>query len=308
MPITLPKRPGANPGPQQSNSQPTAPAPASTASAQQARPQPQQARPQPQQPAQQRAPSFGGRGLPPARPDIDTNRRGGGGFEKRNDEYWLAHPLRPGQHTFRVCYVNKIIAWASGGVNVYARVSDWDAVNNTPGEHHGRTIDWPQNPHPRLVERLASSDPTEREGAEKGYAFWRADIVRTYTGLGLPDTAWAQDADGNVEVPWPFFFVRQVGAVHVPICFSLTVSVTVPTSTRGSFINVIDGAQVTDSRSDWVQAPLPYEVPPRLAEQLRWPIAERKWIGKSGPQTEIAVLDRNAVEVPHAGMTTWKDL
>ncbi len=267
--------------------------------------------PRPAQQQSQRAPSFGGRGLPPAPPEVDTSSRGSGGsFEKRDDEYWRAHPLKPGRHEFRVCYVNKIIAWASGGVNVYARVSDWNAHENRPGEHHGRTIDWAQNPHPRVLERMSSADPGEAAAGRKSYAYWRADLVQTYTRLGLPDTAWAEDSAGNVEVPWPFFFVRPAGNLHVPICFSLTVNRTVPSGRSSSFTNIVDGAQLTDSKSGWVQAPLPYEVPPMLAEQHRWAIAERKFIGKleNGPQTEIAVLDRNTVPVPHAGLTTWKDL
>lgn len=263
------------------------------------------------QPQSQRAPSLGGRGLPPAPPEVDTSqRRGGGGFEKRDDDYWRAHPLRPGERAFAVCYVNKIIAWASGGVNVYARVSDWDANENRPGEHHGRPIDWAQNPHPRVLERMNSADPEEQAGGRKAYGYWRADLVRTYTGMGLPDTAWSQDAEGNVEVPWYLFFVRQVGSLVVPVCFGLTVTVTPPNKGRSSFTNIVDGSMVTDSKGGWVQAPLPYEVPPILADQHRWAIAERKWIGKieNGPQTEIAVLDRNTVPVPHAGLTTWKDL
>lgn len=287
MAITLPKKGGATP-----------PASTTTTPAQQA-----------PRPAQQRAPSFGGRGLPPAPPEVDTSRkRGGGGFEKRDDAYWLNHPLKPGEHTFRICYVNKVIAWGGGGVDEFLKVSDWGAEG--PNEHHGRPLRWSQQPHPRVIEEMYSSDPEVAAAGRKKYGYWRGDIVRTYTGLGLPDTAWAQDADGNVEVPWPFFFVRQVGNLHVPICFSLTVVATVPTKTRGSFVNIVDGAQLTDSKSGWVQAPLPYEVPPILAEQHRWGIAERKWIGKleNGPQTEIAVLDRNTVPVPHAGLTTWKDL
>lgn len=298
MAITLPKKGGATPPTSTTNTTPAAS---------------QQAAPAPSRPASQqaqRAPSFGGRGLPPAPPEVDTSRRGGGGgsFEKRNDEYWLKHPLKPGEHTFRVCYVNKVIAWAGGGVDAFCKVSDWGAEG--PNEHHGRPLRWSQQPHPRVIEEMHSDDPeVSKKGREK-YGYWRGDLVRTYTGLGLPDTAWAEDSDGNVEVPWPFFFVRPVGNLHVPICFSLTVVATVPTKTRSSFVNIVDGAQLTDSKSGWVQAPLPYEVPPILAEQHRWGIAERKWIGKleNGPQTEIAVLDRNAVPVPHAGLTTWKDL
>lgn len=262
------------------------------------------------QPQSQRAPSFGGRGLPPAPPEVDTSRKRGGGFEKRDDGYWTDHPLKPGEHNFRIVYVNKVIAWAGGGVDVFCKASDWNAADNQPNEHHGRPLRWSQQPHPRVIEEMYSSDPEVSKVGRQKYGYWRGDIVRTYTGLGLPDTAWAQDAEGNVEVPWPFFFVRQVGSLHVPICFSLDVVVTVPTKTRSSFTNIVDGAQLTDAKAGWVQAPLPYEVPPILAEQHRWAIAERKWIGKieNGPQTEIAVLDRNTVPVPHAGLTTWKDL
>lgn len=297
MAITLPKKGGSTPPTSTANNAPAAS---------------QQAAPAPARPAQQqaqRAPSFGGRGLPPAPPEVDTSRRSGN-FEKRDDEYWAAHPLEPGEHTFRVCYVNKIIAWAGGGVDVFCKVSDWNAFDNQPNEHHGRPLRWSQQPHPRVIDEMYSSDPEVSAAGRKKYGYWRGDIVRTYTGLGLPDTAWAQDADGNVEVPWPFFFVRQVGTLHVPICFSLTVVATVPTKTRGSFVNIVDGAQLTDAKAGWVQAPLPYEVPPILAEQHRWGIADRKWIGRpeKGPQTEIAVLDRNTVPVPHAGLTTWKDL
>jgi hypothetical protein len=92
---------GGKPTPQSPPPQPVAP--------------PRQAKPS----QQQRPPAFGP-GLAPADPSVDTSG-GGGGFEKRDDSYWEAHPLSPGKdgitYTF-ASYVSKIVWWNNGGVTV----------------------------------------------------------------------------------------------------------------------------------------------------------------------------------------------
>src|SRR5574338_448737 len=120
-----------------------------------------------------------GGGLPPPDPNA-----GDGGFEKRDDAYWDAHPLKPGPHEFD-CYVSKIVWWANGGITVTFRVTDWDHAANRPNEHHGRQFAWEQG-------------HGKRTGA--AYNAWRAEIVGAYAAGDWPEEKWPK-AELAEQVP-----------------------------------------------------------------------------------------------------------
>ncbi len=258
-------------------------------------PTPQPVAPQRQaNPSQQHRPPAFGPGLAPADPSVDTSSGGGGGgYEKRDDAYWEAHPLSPGKdgatYTF-ASYVSKIVWWNNGGVTVTCKVSDWDRDANRPREHHGRPIDW----------RQTASD--KQRASDKAYAFWRADLVGAYTAGGWPEESWPKNGE-HPAPPWHLFFVHQAAdGLMVPIMFGMEVRVTPPRSGNGVFVNVKKVVPVPGP----VQAPMPYEVPPGLAELHRWKVAEHRTFGASN--TPSAKLDKDQIPMAHLGMRTWKDL
>ena len=238
------------------------------------------------------------RGLPPADPSVDTSG-GGGGYEKRDDSYWDAHPFASREEPYVLtCYVSKIMLWASGEPVVHFKAMDWDKDANRPGAHHQRPVPdrwgWKQTPSPKQVEN------------PKAYAYWRRDIVKCYASCGYPEADWPTDEAGSPVPPWFRFFVHQgPDGLFVPIMFNVHVKVEAARATHGVFANVRDVVPLPGP----VQAPMPWEVPPLIAHSCKWNIAEERTIaGKDGSVTHIAVVDKNTIPLGHLGMRTWKDL
>lgn len=252
-----------------------------------------------------RIPSFaGGSALPPADPSIDTSQRGP--IEKRDDEYWRSHELQPGTYNF-IAYASKVIEWSTGRLAITLKVSDWDREANRPRPSHDRPIDWDMS-RPDLALKMQDGDPVVAEKGRKGYAYWRRDIVEAFTAAGHPEASWPKDQRGNPLIPWWLVLFHQCpDGVFVPVALGIKVVVE---PGRQRWPKVAAVAQVQAGGRP-VQAPLPYAVVPALAADLRWGVAEVKWWGKPDGamgQAEVAVLDRNSVPFPHAGLSTYKDL
>lgn len=249
-----------------------------------------------------KAPSIGGAGLPPPPPDVDTSERegdGGGGYVKKDDAYWADHPLRAGTYEF-FAYVSKVIWWGPDGVAVTFRVVDWDNATGRSREHHGRPIRWDQSMRAEMLERYASGD----EKAKKAFAFWRRDIVGAYTACGFPEDVWEKKPDGSVVPPWHLFFVHGCpDGTRVPIMLQIKVVVQ---PQREKFPNVRSIIRVNGP----LQAPLPYDVHPPLAEFHAWRVKETRTINvpSKGYSTEVAVLDKDQFVMGHCGLATYKDL
>lgn len=254
--------------------------------------------------AQQRPPAVSpfasAGGLPPATYEGEV---GSGNFEKRDEEYWQAHPLSPGDYTF-LAYVRKAIMWGSGEVSVSFQAQDWDREANRPGPHHMRPVPdkwgWKQTIPPNV----ATDSPR--------YKRWRSELVGAYTAGGWPEDAWEKDPRTNGPVPpWYRFFVHECAdGSHVPIMLAVVCNVPPPNREKGSglFCNVkkvvpviIEGALV--------QAPMPWEVTPDLAAFHKWKHGEVKQIvDKAGVFTQLVPLDKDQFAVGHLGMTSWKDI
>lgn len=259
----------------------------------------------PQAPSQQRAPAASpfarSGGLPPATYEGEV---GSGNFEKRDDDYWQAHPLSPGDYKF-VAYVRKAIMWGSGEVSVSFQAQDWDTAANRPGPHHMRPVPdkwgWKQTIPPNV----ATDSPR--------YKRWRSELVGAYTAGGWPEDTWEKDpTTGGPVPPWYRFFIHECAdGSHVPIMLAVVCNVPPPNREKGSglFCNVkavvpiiINGAPV--------QAPMPWEVTPDLAAFHKWKHGEVKQIvsNKDSSVTQVVPLDKDQFAVGHLGMTSWKDI
>lgn len=268
------------------------------------------------QPAGRAPPPVGAR-LPPPPADVDTSGGGGGGYEreKRDDAYWAAHPLRAGTFTIH-WYVNKIMDWGVNGITVSLRGIDWDASINRPGPHHGRPLDWPQNMRAEIIARM-SGDSEDAATARRAFAYFRRDLVSNYVSLGRPEETWIKDADGAVVPPWYDFFVhRMPDGVVVPCVLRCRVGVQ---AKREKFPNLHDMTIVRSPDGSPVQAPMPFEVVPYVAEVHGWRTTETREINVNGRTTDrgfrydaftttVARVDRDAVPLGHLGLRTYKEL
>lgn len=272
--------------------------PASTPAAAPSTPTTAPARPAP--PMQQRQPAppptpaapparmgFGA-GIPPRDPNAGD---GGGDFEKRDADYWRAHPLKVGTYYF-FAFVSKIVMWADGGVTLTLRVSEWDRDQRRPGEHHGRNISWPQGPGNR------SGDALNR---------WRAEIIKAYQAAGYADeTAWPQSSDGAPCPPWHEFWVQQMpDGLYVPCLLGIEVNVPPPREGMGLFTNVKKVARMDGP----VQAPMPFELPEQVATLYGWRFGQERHITKDGRHLATTVpIDKDCVPLGHLGLKTYKDI
>ena len=241
---------------------------------------------------------FAHSGLPPATYEGEV---GSGNFEKRDDEYWSAHPLSPGDYSF-VAYVRKAIMWGNHEVSVSFQAQEWDTQANRPGPHHMRPVPdkwgWKQTIPPNV-----STDSPR-------YKRWRSELVGAYTVGGWPESSWEKDPQTQGPVPpWYRFFVHECAdGSRVPIMLRVTVNVTFPRDGMGSFTNVKSVVPILVNGAP-VQAPLPWEVTPDLAAFHKWKHGEVKQInGKDGSVTQLVPLDKDQFAVGHLGMTSWKDL
>lgn len=243
---------------------------------------------------------FARSGLPPA--TYDGPEGGGGNYEKRDDEYWAAHPLSPGDYSF-FAYVRKAIMWGSHEISVSFQAQDWDTQANRPGPHHMRPVPdrwgWKQTIPPNV----ATDSPR--------YKRWRADLVGAYTAGGWPESSWEKDPTTQGPVPpWYRFFIHECAdGSHVPIMLRVSVNVTFPRDGMGSFTNVKSVVPILVNGAP-VQAPMPWEVTPDLAAFHKWKHGEVKQIvsNKDSSVTQLVPLDKDQFAVGHLGMTSWKDL
>ena len=255
--------------------------------------------------------SSRGGGLPPPPTNWTPPPPGSGNAGKRTDKEWESYPLRDGEHTFDA-YVSKIIAWNSGGVTVTLRVTQWDRAANRSGPDHGRPLRFDQQPRKKVLDEYLAN-PNDQKAVDR-YCNWRHDLVSAYLACGFPEDSWERDGD-DIIPPWDRFFVRQHGGAVVPVVLSVTVRAWSMRDNTGRYSTPFHGLDVKSmhvvetAQKQPFQAPLPYEVPVALANQHRWGIAETKTIDKNNvPIAVVAVLDRNALTLPHAGLPTYKDL
>jgi hypothetical protein len=313
---------GGSPSPAPANTyQPTGTAPPVTSQHNAASPPPAAAsRPAAQPvPSGMRAPAYAGSAaLPPADASVDTSRVGqdGGGFEKRDDAYWQAHPLAPGTYDLDV-YVNKIADWSVGRVAITLQVHDWDpniGAKGGYGPHHQRPIDWDHS-RPDLVAKLrtathAANSECKCDGckAYRGLQYWRAEMVGAYAAAGIAEAQFPM-LNGNAVIPWwSLFFHQCPDGVMVPVMLSATIAVQ---AGRQRFPTIRAIRRIESENGKPVQAPMPYAVPPYFAADMRWTIAEEKVWGKSdgfNGTAQVAILDRNAVPLGHCNLPTYKDL
>src|SRR5574338_141095 len=238
-------------------------------------------------------PASTGRALGGGRPPPDPNA-GEGGFEKRDDAYWDAHPLKPGPHEFD-CYVSKIVWWANGGITVTFRVTDWDHAANRPNEHHGRQFAWEQG-------------HGKRTGA--AYNAWRAEIVGAYAAGDWPEEKWPKADNGNPAPPWHLFWIHQCSdGLVVPTCLRVQVNKTPPTERGNGFVNVKRVAPLRTGDGQPFQAPMPFELPRDVAELHGWRVGDARSIVKDDVVIATTVkVDKDAVPLGHLGLPTYKDL
>jgi hypothetical protein len=245
---------------------------------------------------------FAVSGLPQATYD---GPEGGGGYEKRDEDYWSAHPLSPGDYTF-VAYVRKAIMWGNGEVSVVFQAQQWDKQTNRPGDHHQRPVPdkwgWKQTIPPNV----ATDSPR--------YKRWRSELVGAYTAGGWPEETWEKDPRTQGPVPpWYRFFVHECAdGSHVPIMLAVVCNVPPPNREKGTglFCNVKKVVPIRIGDNALVQAPMPWEVTPDLAAFHKWKHGEVKQIvsSKDGSVTQLVPLDKDQFAVGHLGMTSWKDL
>jgi hypothetical protein len=264
-------------------------------------PRPQQAPAASSQRASATSPFATAGGLPPATYEGEV---GSGNFEKRDDDYWQAHPLSPGDYTF-AAYVRKAIMWGSGEVSVTFQAQDWDKDANRPGPHHMRPVPdkygWKQTIPPNV----ATDSPR--------YKRWRSELVGAYTAGGWPEDSWEVDPTTQGPVPpWYRFFVHEAAdGSHVPIMLAVVCNVPPPNREKGSglFTNVKKVVPVVINGA-FVQAPMPWEVTPDLAAYHKWKHGEVKQIvsNKDSSVTQLVPLDKDQFAVGYLGMTSWKDL
>lgn len=239
-------------------------------------------------------------GLPPPPDDVKIPEHTGP-KEVRDDAYWEAHPWRPGTYVLDA-YVQKLVAWASGGVDVTFRILDWNNETNRSGENHGRPFKFQQSREDLMERYNAPGEVGEK--ARRGYAYWRRDLVAAYTSAGWPESSWPKNGQHPVP-PWWLFWVHTCpDGVVVPVTLSLKIVVK---PTRHKWPDLAEMSVVTTEGPNPrpYQAPLPYCVPEQVALEHRWSIAEKKWWGD---KAEVCLLDRNALALPHAGLYTYKDL
>lgn len=219
--------------------------------------------------------------------------------ERRDDAYWLEHPLKAGTYEWDMV-VTKIVSWLSGGTTITFRVVQWDHAAFAPGPHHDRQITWDQA-RPELVARF-DLPGEEGEKARRGYAAFRAALVSAYTACGWPEDQWPGAPDNPTPPFWLFFVHTCDDGTVVPVTLHAKVVVQ-PRRERWPIITEIRQILTSDGRP--FQAPLPYCVPEALAEEHRWGIAEMKWFSD---KAHVAVLDRESIAFPHANFPTYKDI
>jgi hypothetical protein len=249
-----------------------------------------------------------GRGLPPANPAIDTSNRGGGNFapRRKTDADWDDYPLSLGDHEFNVVVCD--ITWWAGGPTVTFRVQQWDQAGGHPinhtrrdgviDTHHNRPIKW---------ENFFALDPSANE---KAYAFFRRGLVEAYASCGWPESAWPKDAVGNPAPPWHLFFVhRAPDGTAVPIV--LRIKVRAYDDKNGRRRVAVDSLSPLPGP---VQAPLPFRVPPAVADFHRWKVAKRDTFtvpargDMPSYNIEFVAPDNDSIPLGHLGMAHYKDL
>lgn len=291
----------------------TNPTPVGTAPHAQPTPTPHQ--PTPQALTSGRAPPPRGASLPPPPPDIDTSGKGGGPREVRDDAYWAKYPLCVGSYTIHWC-VNKIVDWGVNGITVVLKGIDWDASINGPGPHHLRPMEWPQTMRAEIIARM-SGDTEDAKKARKAFAYFRHNLVSNYVSLGRPEDTWVKDEAGNPVPPWYDFFVhRMPDGVAVPCVLRSRVGVQ---AKREKFPNLHEMTIVRSPDGSPVQAPMPFEVVPYVAEVHGWRTTETREINVNGRTTDkgfrydafttsVVRVDRDAVPLGHLGLATYKGL
>jgi hypothetical protein len=244
---------------------------------------------------------------------VPEREEGESSGRRKNDDDWDNLSARggikangePGGGTYHFdAFVNKVIEWAAGRESVVFRVNQWDRATNRSGPHHGRPIEWRQNMHDKVIDRMSADNPdTEDRGkAQFAYSRWRRDIVGLYTACGWPESDWAKGEDGNPKAPYDEFFAHQCkDGVFVPIMFRMTVVVE-PKRERWPEIRAL--APITVN-GNFVQAPMPFFLPPAAATRLGWTIADTDtW--KDG--TTVAKIDRESVILGHLNLPTYKEI
>lgn len=267
-----------------------------------------------------RVPAFArGAALPPADPSVDTSRVGEDrqGFEKRDDTYWKAHPFAAGTYDLDV-HCNKIVDWSVGRLTIGLQVTQWDrndGPKGAPGPHHQRPIDW-DHTRPDLLAKIANADHAPEEGCDcpgckghRGLQYWRAEMIKAYLAAGYPEDTWPKSQDGHPMIPWWALLFHQCNdGVFVPVVLRATIAVQ---AGRQNWPTIRAIKRIVTEDGKPFQAPMPYAVPPYLAEDMRWSVAEvKRWGTPDGfnGTAEMAILDRNGVALGHAGLPTYKDL
>ena len=270
-------------------------------------PQQPQQQPAAQTPSRPAMPAMGG-GLPPANPNIDTSQRGGGNFrtKRTREDEWDDAPLKLGESEFDA--VVSDITWWRDGVSVKFSVHAWDREGGHPSNytrsdgvtdtHHGRPIKW---------ENFFALDPS---AYEKAYAFWRRDLVQAYTDCGWPEDQWPKDAKNNPAPPWHLFFVHQApDGTAVPVM--LRVKVRAYDDKNGNRrVSVVSVRHLQGP----VQAPMPFRIPPALAEYHRWKVAKRDSFtvparnGMPSYNVDYVAPDNNSIALGHLSMRHYKEI
>ena len=266
----------------------------------------QPAAPTPSRPAM---PAMGG-GLPPANPNIDTSGPAGGPYreKRKKDDEWEDAPLPVGEHEFDANVSD--VTWWRDGVSVTLRVNAWDPKAGNNGlpinyirrdgvrdTHHNRPIKW---------ENFFASPAAN----EKAYAFRRRDLVQAYTDCGWPEDQWPKDAKGNPAPPWHLFFVHQApDGTAVPVM--LRVKVRAYDDKNG--VRRVSVVSVHHLQGP-VQAPMPFRIPPALAEFHRWKVAKRDSFtvparnGMPSYNVDYVAPDNNSIALGHLGMRHYKEI
>lgn len=259
-------------------------------------------------PAQQPPAMPAMRGLPPANPAIDTSGSGGGAYreKRKRDDEWDDAPLKLGDSEFDV--VVSDVTWWYSGATITFRVHAWDRDAGHPvnyirpdgvrDTHHGRPIKW---------EQFFGLNPTTYE---KAYAFWRRDIVQAYEDCGWPEDRWPKDGNGSSAPPWHLFFIHDApDGARLPIM--LRVRVNVYEDKQGKRRVSVKSVRPLAGP---VQAPLPFRVPPVLAEYHRWKVAKRDCFTVPGRgdmpsyNVDFVAPDNEQFALGHLGMCHYKEI
>jgi hypothetical protein len=223
-----------------------------------------------------------------------------GDDEDRGGQY-IFDDLKAGQYTFLLA-VDSILMWPHGPSVDFKALAQVNA-DGTLSRGAGildRPFGWGQSPPPYAVD--TTSDNFKR---------WRRDLVRTYTGLGLPEVAapgeaggWERDEAGATVPPFYRFFTDTIGAAIVPIVLRASISVDLGYENRPKIRAL--AYQTSANGESYILAPTPRKLAPWIAASLGWEGERKTMAMKKGGEVEF--VERIVGISPPAGMPTWKDL